>query len=225
LPVPTPATVEMLRDFEVVAGDGAGEMVTPTGAAILCALATPMRPTFRLRASGNGAGTRRLADRPNVLRVLIGDCDARADETLAMIEADIDDMTPAALAHVAERLRTSGARDVTLAPIMMKKGRVGLRLTVLCDLADVRRLASVALAESSTIGLRYRACDRVVLARRIEVVETDFGPIAIKIVERPGGGETAEPELDDVVRASVTAGKPLAEVRAAALAAWTRKRT
>jgi uncharacterized protein (TIGR00299 family) protein len=224
LPVPAPATVELLRGFDVVAGDGEGELVTPTGAAILAALAKPMRPSFRLVASGSGAGTRRLRDRANVLRVLIGECDAHSDEQLAVIEAEIDDMTPAALAYVAERIREAGARDVTLAPVMMKKGRAALRLTVLCDLGELRRIADLVLAESSTIGLRYRTCDRIVLPRTIEIVDTELGPIALKVVTRPGGEQTAEPELEDVARTAIKHGKPLAAVRTAALAAWEQKR-
>jgi hypothetical protein len=224
LPVPAPATVELLCGFEVIAGDGEGELVTPTGAAILRALAKPLRPIFRLQSAGAGAGTRRLRDRPNVLRVLIGECDACDDEQLAVIEADIDDMTPAALAHLAERLRQGGARDVSLLPVMMKKGRAAMRLTVLCDIEAIRRIADLALSESTTIGLRYRTCGRVVLPRRIEIVETQFGPIALKVVHRPQDAETAEPEMDDVARAAVTHRKPLAEVRAAAMAAWERRR-
>jgi uncharacterized protein (TIGR00299 family) protein len=224
LPIPAPATVALLRGFEVVAGDGEGELVTPTGAAILCAMAKPLRPVFRLDAVGAGAGTWRLRDRPNVLRVLIGECDAHSDEQLAIIEADIDDMTPAALAHVAERLRSAGARDVTLAPIVMKKGRAGVRLTVLSDLGDLRRLADLLLSESTTIGVRYRTCGRRVLPRRIDVVDTPFGPIALKVVQRPHGEETAEPELDDLARAAVAHDRPLAEVRAAAIEAWERAR-
>jgi uncharacterized protein (TIGR00299 family) protein len=224
LPVPAPATVELLRGFDIVAGDGEGELVTPTGAAILCALAKPMRPAFRLEAAGTGAGTRRLRDRPNVLRVLIGECEARADDNVAIIEADIDDMTPSALAHVADRLRGSGARDVTLIPALMKKGRSGTRLTVVCDMETLRPLANVVLSESSTIGVRYRAYNRIVLPRRIEVVNTEYGPIALKIVQRPDGKETAEPEHDDLARAALACDKPLKDVRAAALAAWERSR-
>lgn len=221
LPVPAPATVELLRGFDVIAGDGEGELVTPTGAAILAALAKPLRPGFTLESCGTGAGTRRLGDRPNVLRVLIGECDGRADDRVAVIESDIDDMTPVALAHVADRLREADARDVTLTPIVMKKGRAGLRLTVLCDLEDIGRLSNLVLAESSTIGLRYRTCSRIVLARRIDVVQTEFGDMAVKVVRRPGSSEeTAEPEFEDLARAAVEFARPIASVRAAVLAAW-----
>jgi len=220
LPVPAPATVELLRGFEIIAGDGEGELVTPTGAAILRALALPLRPAFRLSAVGVGAGMRRLADRPNVLRVLVGERDDDSDEEVLVLESDIDDMTPAALAHLAERLRADGARDVSVVPTIGKKSRSSMRLSVICDIDDGRRMSRRILAESSTIGLRYRTCGRIVLARRIDVVDTEFGSIACKVVVRPDGNESAEPELDDLARAAIGHDKPLREVRAAALSAW-----
>ncbi len=218
LPVPAPATVELLRGFEVVAGDGKGELVTPTGAAILAAMAKPLRPAFVLEQAGCGAGTRRLPDRPNVLRVFIGQADEVSDEEIVVLEADIDDMTAEALAHAAERVRGAGARDVSLAPVQMKKGRLGSRLTVLSDLGRLEELATVILRETSTLGVRYRSVRRSVLPRRTELVTTEYGPIAIKVAVRPGGEETFEPEFDDVARAASEHDRPFAEVRAAALA-------
>ncbi len=223
LPVPAPATVELLSGFEVIAGDGEGELVTPTGAAILKALARPLRPTFVCEAAGCGAGTRRLADRPNVLRVLLGTADATDEENVVLIEADVDDMSPAALAYLAERLRSIGTRDVTIVPVQMKKGRLGTRLSVLCDLGRLEGVAGCVLAESSTIGLRYRAVRRMVLPRRSETVETTHGEITLKIVRRPDGTETAEPEFEDIAAIARQTGVPLAAVRDAALAAWRRK--
>ncbi len=220
LPVPAPATALLLEGFEVIAGDGEGELVTPTGAAILAATAKPLRPSFTLLGSGVGAGTRRLADRPNVLRVLIGDADEVCDEEIIVIEADIDDMTPEALAYAAERLRAAGARDVTVAPLQMKKGRLGMRLTVLADLDGLEGLASCVLAETTTLGVRYRSMRRAVLPRRSEIVDTEFGPIAVKIAVKPDGSESPEPEFEDVARAASSHGRPFAEVRAAALAAF-----
>jgi len=225
LPVPTPATAELLRGYEIIAGDGKGELVTPTGAAILNALARPLRPAFDYRRIGCGAGTMRLDDRPNVLRVFIGECEGVDDEQVFVLEADIDDMTPEALAHVAERLRTDGARDVSVEPVHMKKGRLGMRLTVLCDLERLESLSARVLAESSSIGLRYRALGRAVLPRRIEVVETSYGTIALKVVGRPGGKETAEPEFEDVSRAARQHDVAFADVRRAALVSWEQART
>ncbi|HYB99007.1 MAG TPA: nickel pincer cofactor biosynthesis protein LarC [Candidatus Limnocylindrales bacterium] len=224
LPVPAPATAVLLRGFDVILGDGRGELVTPTGAAILAAMARPFRPIFQLRASGAGAGTRRLEDRPNVLRVFLGEADERSEESLVMLEAEIDDMTPAALAHACEALRAQGARDVTLLPVQMKKGRLGMRLAVLCDLALMDALARQILTATSTLGIRYRAVPRQIVPRRIDIVETEYGPIAVKIAVRPDGSETAEPEFEDVARASLHMRATFADVRAAALAAARRGR-
>lgn len=222
LPLPAPATLELLRGFDVVAGDGSGELVTPTGAAILSALAKPVHPLMHIEAVGIGAGSRRLDDRPNVLRVLVGEADSDGDREVIVIETDIDDMTPAALAHVAESLRGDGARDVSIASTVMKKGRAGMRLTVLCDVERLDVLARRVLAETSAIGLRYRAMARLVLPRRIESVDTEYGPIRLKIVARPDGGESAEPEFEDVARAALAAEVALAVVRDATLAAWRK---
>jgi uncharacterized protein (DUF111 family) len=169
---------------------------------------------------GMGAGKRRWTDRPNVLRVFIGECDADTDEQIVVIEADIDDMTPVALARAAERLREAGAIDVTLLPVQMKKGRLGFRVTVLAAIDRVDTLARAVLAETTSIGVRYRTMGRMVLPRRIEPVATEFGAIAVKIVVRPSGEETAEPEFEDVARAALARGVSYAAVRDAALAAW-----
>ncbi|MFP6626782.1 MAG: nickel pincer cofactor biosynthesis protein LarC [Deltaproteobacteria bacterium] len=217
LPVPAPATVRLLEGFEVVAGDGSGEMVTPTGAAILAALARPLRPSFVLEASGSGAGSRRLSDRPNLLRVLVGQAEADSDEEVIVIETDIDDMTAEHLAYLAERLRGGGARDVTTTAVAMKKGRLGSRLTVLSGLGRMEELAALILNESSTIGLRFKTMARVVLPRTIENVDTDYGPVAVKVVTRPDGRRTAEPEFDDVARGALKHGVPFKTVREAAL--------
>jgi uncharacterized protein (TIGR00299 family) protein len=219
LPVPAPATAVLMEGFDIIAGDGEGELVTPTGMAILAGLAKPMRPGFTVESIGVGAGTKRLQDRPNVLRVMLGECDAVDDAQVVEIVADIDDMTPEALAHVAQRLRADGARDVNVEPVHMKKGRSGMRLTVLCDVERLSALADRALSETSSIGLRYRMLNRVVLPRRIEQVETEYGTIAVKIVARPDGRETAEPEFDDVARIALDRDLPFKQIRAAALQA------
>ncbi len=216
LPVPAPATALLMEGFEILAGDGKGELVTPTGMAILAGLAKPVRPGFAVEAVGVGAGTMRLDDRPNVLRVMIGECDATDDTQVVEMVADIDDMTPEALAHVAERLRADGARDVTVTPLHMKKGRTGMRLTVLCDVEHLSALADRTLNESSSIGVRYRMLGRVVLPRRIEQVQTEYGTINVKVVTRPDGRETAEPEFDDVARIALERDLPFATVRDAA---------
>jgi len=223
LPLPAPATLELLRGFDVVAGDGEGELVTPTGAAILRAIAKPLHPLMHVETIGMGAGSRRLDDRPNLLRVLIGEADSDGDREVIVIETDIDDMTPAALAHAAESLRSDGARDVSISSTVMKKGRAGMRLTVLCDVERLDVLARRVLTETSAIGLRYRAMARLVLPRRIESVETQYGSIRLKIVARPDGRDSAEPEFEDVARAALAASVALVVVRDAALAAWQER--
>jgi len=222
LPAPTPATIEILKGLPVIAGDGEGELVTPTGAAILKAMAKPIRPGMVVEAVGYGAGTKRLADRPNVLRVVVGEADAVDDERIVVIEADVDDTTPVALAHACDVLRRGGARDVTVVPIKMKKNRLGMRMTVLCDLGALDSLARTVLLETPTAGLRYRLVNRLVLPRRIEQVDTEYGPVAVKVVVRPDGRETPEPEFDDVARAALARELPLDIVRLAALVAYER---
>ena len=222
LPIPAPATARLLRGFEVVAGDGKGELVTPTGAAILAAMARPFRPLFTLQSIGTGAGTMQLADRPNVLRVFIGEAEETSDENLVMIESDIDDMTPAALARACERLRETGARDVSVLPLQMKKNRLGMRLCVLADLGAVETVALAVLLHTSSLGVRYRAVHRQVLVRRSDIVDTDYGPMSLKVAVRPDGTETAEPEFEEVARTASALGRPFADIRAAALAAWKR---
>jgi uncharacterized protein (TIGR00299 family) protein len=223
LAVPAPATALLLRGFDVRMGEGEGELVTPTGAAILAAMARPLLPRLRLEASGSGAGTRRLRDRPNVLRVFLGSTDDESDEELVLLEADLDDMTPVALAFACDRLRAEGARDVSVLPLQMKKGRLAMRLSVLADPGRMEKLAAAMLAHTTSIGVRCRAVGRHVLARRIDVVETAYGKIRVKFVSRPDGEETAEPEFEDVSSAAIARGATFAEVRAAALAATAKR--
>lgn len=233
LAIPAPATERLLRGLEVSLGDGKGELTTPTGAAILAAEARSLRPAFTLQTCGIGAGTMRLEDRPNILRIFIGDAadsavaaegsepaHDSAGRELILIEADIDDMTPESLAYAAEHLRQAGARDVTVLPLAMKKARLGMRLGVLCELADVERLASAVLTETSSIGVRYAPVRRMMLPRRSQLVSTSFGDISVKVVERPDGTTTAAPEFDDVARRAEASGHPLVEVYDAALAAF-----
>ncbi|RMF25660.1 MAG: nickel pincer cofactor biosynthesis protein LarC [Deltaproteobacteria bacterium] len=220
LPVPAPATAELLSGFDVVPAEGEGETVTPTGAAILKALALPARPAFSLETTGTGAGTRWMPDRPNLLRVFIGELEEETDRRVFLVEADIDDMTPEALSFGCDRIREAGALDVTVMPVQMKKSRLGMRLTALCAPDTLDRVSHAVLMHTSSIGVRYRLVGRVALPRRIELVATKFGDVAFKVVSRPDGTETAEPEYDDVARAALDHGVSFAEARAAALDAW-----
>ena len=232
MPVPAPATLELLTGFPVRPDDGAAELVTPTGAAIVAALARPGAPGEIVpRAVGYGAGERELADRPNLLRVILGERPAtdatRAAaagaapgllrETMVVLEANVDDMNPEFLPAAVDALFAAGARDVTLAPVSMKKGRPGTLLQVIGEPDARDRLAGVMLRETTTIGVRSYAVERLVLPREQRTVETRFGAIRVKVVTLPDGSRRAAPEHDDCLRAARAHDVPLAEVHAAAL--------
>lgn len=203
IPVPAPATAELLTGFPIRMGDGASEMVTPTGAAILRALAVPAPPAmgFRVERVGYGAGSKEFADRPNVLRLMVGER-AQTYETdeLVEIEANIDDLNPQIYDHVVERLFETGARDVTLTPTIMKKGRPAVTISVLAEPSAREQIAAVLFAETSTIGLRYHAVARLKLAREIIEVDTRWGRVRVKVSRAGGDTLVLSPEYDDCKR-------------------------
>jgi uncharacterized protein (TIGR00299 family) protein len=236
IPVPAPATAELLAGFPVRIGDGAAEMVTPTGAAVLKALARPaaLPLAFEIEKVGYGSGTRMLEDRPNVLRLMIGKPHA-AFESDEMIEiaANIDDLNPQVYEHAMERLFSAGARDVTLTPTMMKKGRPAVTLGVIAEGRHRDALARIIFEETSTIGLRFHPVARLKLHRELREVETRFGKIRVKVSHaldgaRPHGhgrphnpeASNISPEYDDCRRAAIEHGVALRlvmdEARAAA---------
>lgn len=224
LPVPAPATVELLRGFPTRPGDGAGEMVTPTGAAIIAALATPgPAPELRIQRVGYGAGERTLTDRPNLLRLVLGErIDTPAQEDLLVVETNIDDLNPELYDHVMERLLSAGARDVYLAPVHMKKNRPGIVLSVLCRETDRDRLSALMLNETSAIGVRYYPVRRRILERTVREVSTAYGPVRIKVALAPDGHENLAPEYDDCKRIAMQQGVPIKRIYQAALAAAVR---
>ncbi len=224
IPVPAPATAELLAGFTVRMGDGPAEMVTPTGAAVLRALgrSAPLPLNFEIEKIGYGAGTREYDDRPNVLRIMLGrERDALDTDELIEISANIDDLNPQIYDHVMERLFTAGARDVTLTPIIMKKGRPAITITVLAEPARRDALAKVLFSETSTIGLRFHAVARLKLRREIREVETRWGRIKVKFSEGDGA-ITATPEYEDCRRVATAQNVALKtvmeETRVAALA-------
>jgi len=221
LPVPPPAVVELLRGRPVRLEDGAVELVTPTGAAIVAALARPEPvPEMRVAAVGYGAGDRTLADRPNLLRILVGEpaVAVGADDVL-VLEATIDDMSPQLYEHVLERLLVAGARDAFLVPVIMKRSRPATLLRVLAAPADRARLAGILFAETSTIGLRYSTWHRMVLTREERTVETAYGAVRVKLARAPDGTLNVAPEFEDCRRVAIERGVPLKVVHQAALAA------
>ena len=224
LPVPGPAVLALARGRAVRLGDGAGELVTPTGAAIVAALAEvgPV-PELAVRAVGYGAGDRVLADRPNLLRIVLGDVTAGAgSEEIVVLEATVDDTSPELWEHVLERLLEAGAKDAFLEPVVMKKSRPGVTLRVLAAPTDRERLASVIFAETTTIGLRWAPWRRVVLARETRTVETEYGAVAVKVAHAPDGSRNLAPEFEDCRRLARARGVALKLVYQAALAAARR---
>lgn len=223
IPIPAPATVELLRGFPVRVGDGAGELVTPTGAAIVSTLARPgaALPPMRIDAVGYGAGTRTLADRPNLLRLLLGHTTALAagGDELVEIATNIDDSSPEIYEHVMEQLFAAGARDVWLVPAQMKKNRPGTVLHVLVEPAAREALAALVLRETSAIGLRFHAVQRLVLPREQITIGTEYGAVLVKIARSGDGTVNVAPEYDDCRRIARERGVPLKVVYQAAIAA------
>jgi len=225
LPVPGPATVELLKGFPVRVGDGEGEMVTPTGAAIVAALARPgaMPQDLVVERIGYGAGDREFHDRPNLLRVLLGTTAGEVGaDSLLLLEANLDDLNPEFYEYVMERLFGAGARDVFLTPIQMKKGRPATLLSVLCDPEKRDALSTVVFAETSTLGLRVQPVTRLRLEREIREVSTSFGRVRVKVARGPNGAVNVAPEYEDCKRVAAASGVPLKAVYQEATAAALR---
>lgn len=206
IPVPAPATVELLAGFPVKLGDGAAEMVTPTGAAVMRALARPaeLPLNFEIEKIGYGAGSRDLEDRPNVLRLMLGRERTRLEhDEMIEISANIDDLSPQIYDYVMRRLLDAGARDVTLTPTMMKKGRPGVTLAAIAEAAHRERIAEIIFAETSTIGLRFHVVSRMKLHREMLEVDTRWGKIRVKMSGANGHAPTTiSPEYEDCRRAA-----------------------
>ena len=205
LPVPAPATVELLQGMAVHGDCGEGERVTPTGAAILAALVTGSgaRPDMTLSRIGSGAGGRNFSDCPNILRAFLGTSAVEAGEEVREVTCNLDDVTPEVIGYVQELLLESGVLDVWLVPVQMKKGRPGTVLSFLCKPADLEQLAALVMAETGTLGVRYTSLRRIVQPRKIEERDTQFGPVRFKVSEY---GE--KPEYEDCRRIAREQGIP-----------------
>jgi pyridinium-3,5-bisthiocarboxylic acid mononucleotide nickel chelatase len=221
LPIPGPATVELLKGWPVRLEDGGAEMVTPTGAAIVAAVGhRGALPQMQVSAVGYGAGERTLPDRPNLLRVMLGETveDTRGEQLL-VLETNIDDLNPELYEYVMERLFAAGARDVVLAPIQMKKNRPGILLWVLCDPGEREQLSGVIFAETSTLGIRSYPVTRTALRRETKEVSTVYGTIRVKVAYTPDGRVNRAPEYEDCKRLARERAVPLKLVYEAALRA------
>ena len=229
LPVPAPATSELLRGFQSYSTGIERELVTPTGAAILSAVATPgAMPPMAVEAIGWGAGGTDLVEQPNVLRLFIGEAagqgkGSRWDELVAVIEANVDDMNPQLYGYFAEKALGAGALDVFSAPVQMKKNRPGQLLTILCEPAASTRLADLVFRETTTIGVRIHEVRRRRLERETVSVETALGPIRVKVSRLDGQVLNAAPEYDDCRRIAAEKGLPLKQVLAEAMFQFRRQ--
>lgn len=204
IPLPSPATIALLEGVPVIGSELNFELVTPTGAALLTALAESFGPipAMTLRAVGYGAGGRDLPI-PNVLRLLIGEKELNSSitvETLITLETNIDDLNPQIYDHLIERLLQNGALDVTLTPIQMKKNRPAVQIWLLCRPEQASSLESILFTETSTLGVRRNVVERHALARSFTTIETPYGPVRIKLAYLPGGRVRPAPEYEDCKR-------------------------
>ncbi len=219
LPVPGPAVLELVTGWPVEAG-GEGELATPTGVALVTALATagPL-PRLRVTATGTGAGTRDPEDRANVVRVVLGTAESDRDPTpdlaheqLVVLEANVDDLDPRVWPSVVTGLLDAGARDAWLTPVVMKAGRPAVVVSVLAAPPDLARLRDLLLDTTSTLGVRQTVADRWALDRGWVDVEVSGERVGVKIAHRDGRVVHATPELRDAEAAATAVGVPLREV-------------
>lgn len=221
MPIPVPATLELLRDVPV-RFEGVGELTTPTGAALLKVLTRIGHPPdFIVEKVGYGVGTKDFRDRPNVLRASLGRVETQATEGLWVVEANLDDATPQLLAHLVERLLEVGAKDAWVSPVVMKKGRPAHLLGALVEGGLREAVVDALLRESTSLGVRYHRVERHALERDFVEVETPWGRVRVKRGLRDGWVLNAHPEFDDCVRLARAAGVPVKQVMAAAMAALT----
>lgn len=222
MPIPVPATLELLRDVPV-RFEGVGELTTPTGAALLKVLThIGHPPDFIVEKVGYGVGTKDFRDRPNVLRASLGRMEAARTEGLWVVEANLDDATPQLLGYLVDGLLAVGALDTWVAPVVMKKSRPGHLLGALVEGGKREVVMDALLRESTTLGVRYHRVERQALERDWVEVETPWGKVRVKRGLRGGAVLNAHPEFEDCREVAEAAGVPVKQVMAAAVAALGR---
>lgn len=230
MPVPPPATAQLLRGFPIAATEETGELATPTGVALMTTLASDFGPSpaMTLRHVGVGAGTREGVTRANILRVLIGEMvagraasgDGETTDAVTVLETQLDDANGQIVAFACERVLAAGALDSFVVPIIMKKGRPGQLLTVLCRPADADSLEAMLLRETGSLGVRRQTAMRTKLRREHVTVETRFGAVRVKVGRGDGSEPRGWPEYDDCAEVARRSGASLREVQQAALRSW-----
>lgn len=220
LPVPGPATLEVLRGFPVQFGTGEGELTTPTGAAIVANIARPgPAPPLKVLGIGYGAGDRQWKDRPNLLRLVLAEPSVPLlEEDLFVVETNLDDTQPEWFEWIFHRLFAAGARDVWLVPAHMKKNRPGMVLHALADAATQSAVVQAMLNETTSLGVRVYPVRRHTLVREEKTVETPYGSVRVKLARMPNGQWNVAPEYEDCKRAAERYQVPLKLVYQAALA-------
>ena len=218
IPVPAPAVTAILAGVELIER-GTEELITPTGAAILKGITDRFdeMPPMRLETVGYGAGTRDNQV-PNVLRVLIGTSEAAGTNRHAIVEANVDDMTPEMIPFVIERLLEAGAQDAWTTPIIMKKGRPAMTIAALVAQSDLDAVLSAIYRETTTFGARVRAADKYELEREWRTVEVEGYELRVKVALHNGEVTTAAPEYEDALKIARISGLPLKKIYRLALA-------
>ena len=215
LPVPAPATSELLEGVPAYGSTAGIELTTPTGAAIITTLASSFGPLPQMQfvKTGYGAGGRDLPHQPNVLRLMLGEFPtANRDDGTLLIETNIDDMSPQVYDHLIEKLLAQGAPDAWLTPIIMKKGRPAVLLSVLAGKATLDRLTDIIFRETTSIGLRIQEVGRKKLHREVREVSTRYGTVRVKVSSRDGEVLTATPEYEDCKRLAEENQVPLKQI-------------
>jgi len=218
-PIPPPAVAELLKGVPFYSTEIKGELLTPTGAAIITTVCSEYGPIREMKtdATGYGAGTREYPDFPNVLRVLLGESERTAtDERLWMLETNLDDASPQIIGHCMDRVLELGALDCFFTPVQMKKNRPGVLLSVLCGRDEKEAVMKLLFTETTTLGVRSYEVTRRALQRSVVRVETQYGPIDVKVAHLDGRVVNEMPEFEQCREAAEQAGVPLKIVEDAA---------
>jgi pyridinium-3,5-bisthiocarboxylic acid mononucleotide nickel chelatase len=225
IPIPAPATLEVLKGMQIQQVDESFELITPTGAAIIAEFGeqVDVMPALRIEKVGYGAGERDLTNRPNVLRAVLGELQASTfyeTDTVTLLETNIDDLTPEIIGGVTEKLLAAGALDVFTTAVQMKKNRPGVLISVLCVPNDAQKIADILFIETTTFGVRLQQLNRIKLERQLAKVMTPFGEVTVKLGLRDGRVIRVSPEFESCRELSQESGQPLLVIYEAAIRAF-----